>query len=322
MSELKVNRIAKRSGNSISLSDPLRLKTYTTSERDSLTASQGDTIYNSETTKVEYYNGSQWLTTNPVLGNLEYLVIAGGGGGSTAWSSNTRFGGGGGAGGYRCSVVGERSGGNTDPEDLFVVETSTNYTVTVGAGGAGGSGGYFGDGSKGSDSVFATITSLGGGGAGDNSASINDGGSGAGTGYSESAGLGTNNQGCDGGFRINADGGTAGAGGGGAGSRGNNGGYPGFIYGGNGLSSSITGSAVTRAAGGGSAAGSAGANTGTGGGGGSSTSAGSGGSGIVILKFPDTYTLSVGVGLTYSQSTASGYTTAIFTAGTDTISFS
>jgi hypothetical protein len=50
---------------------------------------------------------------------------------------------------------------------------------------------------------------------------------------------------------------------------------------------------------------------------------GAGGSGVVIIKYPDTRTISVGAGLTSSTPPASGgFKITTFTAGTDTISFS
>jgi hypothetical protein len=68
----------------------------------------------------------------------------------------------------------------------------------------------------------------------------------------------------------------------------------------------------------------------TGGGGGAGTGGGdydggSGGSGVVILKYPDTKTLSnPGGGLTFTtdDSTVSGYKITTFTAGTGNIQFS
>jgi hypothetical protein len=39
------------------------------------------------------------------------------------------------------------------------------------------------------------------------------------------------------------------------------------------------------------------------------------------LKYPDSITLTIGGGLTSTTSTASGFKTTIFTAGTDTVSF-
>jgi hypothetical protein len=66
------------------------------------------------------------------------------------------------------------------------------------------------------------------------------------------------------------------------------------------------------------------ANTGGGGGGGTGLSGagGAGGSGIVIIKFPDTYSLSVGAGLTSTNATSGGFKTYTFTAGTGTVTFS
>jgi len=48
----------------------------------------------------------------------------------------------------------------------------------------------------------------------------------------------------------------------------------------------------------------------------------SGGSGTVILRYPNTYTISVGAGLTSSTTTDGSDKITTFTAGTDTISFS
>jgi hypothetical protein len=50
--------------------------------------------------------------------------------------------------------------------------------------------------------------------------------------------------------------------------------------------------------------------------------AGNGGSGIVILKYPDTFAISAGAGLTSSTTTSGGYNITTFTAGTGTVSFS
>jgi hypothetical protein len=65
------------------------------------------------------------------------------------------------------------------------------------------------------------------------------------------------------------------------------------------------------------------ANTGGGGGGGGNAGVGgSGGSGVVILRYPDTATISIGAGLTGSESAASGgYKRATITAGTGTVSW-
>ena len=67
------------------------------------------------------------------------------------------------------------------------------------------------------------------------------------------------------------------------------------------------------------------ANTGGGGGGnGQSGNPGAGGSGVVIIKYPDTYTITVGAGLVVHTPTSppTGYTLKVFTGGTGTISFS
>jgi hypothetical protein len=67
------------------------------------------------------------------------------------------------------------------------------------------------------------------------------------------------------------------------------------------------------------------ANTGGGGGGASgygSSTGGSGGSGIVILRYPDTKTITVGSNLTSSTSTDGSFKVTSFTGGSDTISFS
>jgi hypothetical protein len=105
---------------------------------------------------------------------VDYLVIAGGGGGGGD------FGGGGGAGGYRHSWNSEASGGGSSSETALAVAPSTQYTVTVGAGGNGQTSSATGH-SSGSNSVFGSITSLGGGyGNGDGIPSGASGGSGGG----------------------------------------------------------------------------------------------------------------------------------------------
>jgi len=276
-------------------------------------------------------NASQ-IAANNTIG---YMVIAGGGG-AGAGDRN----GGGGAGGFR--------EGRNVPIDNFtasplvanaptnaVTVTAQTYPITVGGGGAGGvyaCGGV--NGVNGSPSTFDTITSAGGGyGGGDPSnpgtgASGNSGGSGGGGGiFGLSNGqTGPNaagntppvspsqgNQGGSSQYITNAGSG----GGGGAGAAGQNaiGPAPGRGGdGGAGVSSSITGSSVTRGGGGGGAGdngprsggsgggGAGGTNCGPagvsgttnlGGGGGSSglntsfngAAGGAGGSGIVIIRY-------------------------------------
>ena len=60
MSTLETNSIGKYNGNNVSIDDALRLKSYTTTQRDALTSAAGDMIYNSTTSKVQFYNGSSW----------------------------------------------------------------------------------------------------------------------------------------------------------------------------------------------------------------------------------------------------------------------
>jgi hypothetical protein len=270
---------------------------------------------------------------------VDFLVIAGGAGGGPDLSGG--WGGGGGAGGYRNSYNNETSGGNSASETALSVPASTNVIVTVGEGGNGATN----PGNAGEDSVFYTITSIGGGGGGSNGPAQN-GGSGGGSGTSgvgaPSRGLATANQGFDGGGN---DGNYTG-GGGGAGQVGGvnppNGQGSAAMKGGNGLSSSITGTAVTRAGGGGGIFNSGGPGPGGAGGGGNGgtpgtdgvtntgsaggaggpggAAGGDGGSGIVILRYPSSNTITVGAGLTASTSTIGVDKVTIFTAGTGSIS--
>ena len=60
MSTLETNAIGKYSTNNVSIDDALNLKSYTTTQRDALTSVAGDTIYNTTTSKIEFYNGSAW----------------------------------------------------------------------------------------------------------------------------------------------------------------------------------------------------------------------------------------------------------------------
>jgi hypothetical protein len=261
--------------------------------------------------------------------SVQYLVLAGGGSGGRGG----RGGGGGGAGGYRESSLG-------------TILLSTNYTVTVGAGGT-----FW---SSGSASQFANINSTGGGSGGSDSYNTwgvtgtsggsGGGGSGADSNGASSGGSPTSGQGYAGG----GGGSFAGGGGGGAAGAGNtgSGGNPG--NGGSAITSNILG--VAKAGGGGAsqvasngAGGSGGgggagngsnangtgnaatANSGSGGGASSSyNTAGTitGGSGVVALKYPDTYTITIGAGLTGTTAAPSGgYKVTTITAGTGTVSW-
>lgn len=257
----------------------------------------------------------------------QYLLVAGGGGGGSGatWGGN----GGGGAGGYRTGTLS--------------LETNLSKNITIGAGGASST--------KGSNSVFDTITAYGGGTGGGNM----DGGSGGGGHLGSGAkGYGvypgspyiseTIRQGYDGG---NGGGWCAGyygscGGGGGAGGAGTSGScaqIPG--PGGPGIANPIQGSTtgqlsggVYYVCGGGGGAGAAGgiggggtyvspgpgtaglANTGGGGNGESSTT---GGSGVLVLKIPDNRTATFSGGLTTNLTTVTGYKIYTVTAGTGTM---
>ena len=63
MSELKTNKIATNDANNVAMDNSLKLKSYTTTQRDALTSVAGDIIYNSTTNKVQFYNGSAWEDT-------------------------------------------------------------------------------------------------------------------------------------------------------------------------------------------------------------------------------------------------------------------
>ena len=226
--------------------------------------------------------GAGTFSTNTAQSDIDFLVVAGGGAGGDASDSSGYGRGGGGAGGLRTSY-GSTSGGGASAESKISFSASTTYTMTVGAGGAvdlDNRGGAGGDSSI-SGSGLTTITSIGGGGGGGYSADPTggDGGSGGGAGYNTAsggaAGDGTASQGYAGGTSDNS----TGAGGGGASAvGGNNSTYDGG-KGGDGLSVSITGSAVTYAGGGG-----AGGNTNTG----TAGDGGAGGGGHGAIYTPST----------------------------------
>ena len=340
MSELKTNQIATNDGNNVAIDNSLNLKSYTTTQRDALTAAAGDMIYNSTTNKVQVYTGSAWEDLGGIDAlQIEYLVIAGGGGGNT--NDDTAHGSGG-AGGYLCNVNGENSGGNTSAQPSLFVPKSTNLQVTIGAGG--------GNDSPGSKSEFTSIMAIGGGEGHDTENSAGSSGSPNGRTSGGPTAAITNNIAGQGsasgeGVALQGAGGAGGAGAAGSDGTNNQGGA-----GGTGLASSITGSSVTRGGGGGGggttggAGGSGGGGAGgsgnnasgtsgtvnTGGGGGGSGiltggTPGSGGSGTVILRWA---TADATIGGTRTGLTDGGVQTdgsdsyIIFTAGTGTISFS
>jgi len=60
MANVKVNTISTSSGDNVAMQVPLNLKSYTTTERNALTSSAGDVIYNTTDSKVQFYNGTSW----------------------------------------------------------------------------------------------------------------------------------------------------------------------------------------------------------------------------------------------------------------------
>ena len=165
MSTLETNSIGKYNGNNVSIDDALNLKSYDTAGRDALTSVAGDTIYNTETKKIEYYDGSAWQETGDAKVPVQYVVVGGGGSGGSV-PINHYNSGGGGAGGYRSSYASENTGGGLSTELLAYVATGTAYTVTVGAGGAGVTASTYYGGNKGTFSQFSSIISEGGGAGG------------------------------------------------------------------------------------------------------------------------------------------------------------
>ena len=296
----------------------------------------GGTETTSGNFKIHTFTGDSTFTVNSVASDasnneVSYMVVAGGGSGGSGFPCGSGSGGGG-AGGFRESKSGVDSYTASPLEGATnITVTATAFPITVGAGGAGKDGGAptFLVGNPGSTSVFSTITSAGGGGGGSGDAEGAcgaAGGSGGGGGYGPSSSPGAGNtppvsppQGNAGGNPSPGSSapGYAASGGGGAGAAGSK--FPGPNVGGAGgagVSTEITGSAVTRAGGGGGsirntfpgtggaggsggggagspgnspASGTAGtANTGGGGGGGAGLSgspSGSGGSGVVVIRY-------------------------------------
>jgi hypothetical protein len=286
-------------------------------------SASGGTISCSGDDRIHTFTGPGTFTvncaSNTASNNVVSYVIVGGGGGAGG------FYGGGGAGGYRevkspaTPYTASPLCGHGTPANIVTV-TAQAYPIVVGGGGAAASPGT-NDGTPGNNSSFGGITAaLGGHGSGvSGPGSAGPGGSGGGEGYLANApGNGntpptTPPQGNNGGAASPVGGG--GGGGGGATAVGANGFSPTPSScqgtggaGGAGATSSITGSPVARAGGGGGggvcgggAGGTGGGGTGqgsnadgapaqtgtanTGGGGGARGNPGSGGSGIVIIRY-------------------------------------
>jgi len=328
---------------------------------DTWQAADGTNVARFNSGELQVWDGAAWAKAGGIA--VEYVIVAGGaGGGACTRDGSFGVGGpGGGAGGYRSNVLGENTGGGVTAENSLLLAAGT-YPITVGAGGAGAA--YQGPtSSNGSDTNFGQIIAIGGGGAagrtsiyGTSGSYANDGGSGGAgqpTSGFENGGAGYLRQGFAGGysqrlptlFRPSAGGGGA-----------SQIGYPSTSTqggaGGDGVSSSITGSAVTRAGGGGGGAGGSGnlpgaggaggggaggdlnttnaaagtANTGGGGGGAGGGTSGavtapSGGSGVIIMSLPSSVAVSFSVGVTQSSSTVGANTVYEITAAgaTDTV---
>ncbi|WP_290939614.1 glycine-rich domain-containing protein [Hyphomonas sp.] len=145
MSEIQANSIGKYSGNNVSLSDPLKFKSYTTTQRDALSSVAGDVIYNTTTQKLELFTNGAWTQMGGIDAfSLEYLLVAGGGGGGSGRNSQSggSNAGGGGAGGLLSNVSGDNTGGGVSAQPAFYAVTGQAYRVRVGAGGLKGEGAY------------------------------------------------------------------------------------------------------------------------------------------------------------------------------------
>ena len=237
----------------------------------------GDYTVHSFTASGDFVTDAAWSGSQ----GLEYLVVAGGGGGGG------RMGGGGGAGGYR-SVTDQTVAADT-------------YAVTVGGGGAGGSDTATGVYGTNSSIIGGSISFSASGGAGGNResgpGSMTAGGSGGGSSYlhptdAPDGGAWPFSQGNVGGYSPvegyrggaggSSGGGQVGGGGGGASAQSVDVTDTSVAgVGADGLSNSITGSAVTYAGGGGAGCRSGGYTLGPGGAGGGGAGAGStGGTGV------------------------------------------
>ena len=296
------------------------------------------------------------ITDAPITTSL--LIIGGGGGGGKGRQAyanvNSLGGGGGGAGEFL----------NLSSLNLVTGENYRVIVGAGGAGQSSGSNSQFkSNGNQSGTDVFDYEVYGGGRGGWNGAAPADQGSGGGGCAYGSSSswrtgGIGTGletaagslvNNGGNGGSNTSSYGAGGGGGAGAAGS--NNSGHV-AGNGGNGYASSITGSSVTYAGGGGGGTfyssygtggtgggGNGGANStstvatdgtdGKGGGGGggrgnTSAAGASGGDGVVILKYPDSFTLNIGSSLTSStdSSSVSGFKITTFTAGDDNISLS
>ena len=169
MSELKTNKIATNDANNVVIDNALRLKNYTTTQRDALTSAAGDIIYNSDDNEVQVYDGSSWVSLGAITQgasiSVDYLVVGGGGG---ACRHDTRGTGGGGAGATVNSYNYDSEGtGGRYPRAQSTLSLYKNlrYNVTIGSGGARQNSSNT-RGFNGFASYFHTVTAIGGGAGG------------------------------------------------------------------------------------------------------------------------------------------------------------
>ena len=225
-----------------------------------------------------------FTTLNTVT--VSYLVVAGGGTGGS-YGCGLWDGGGGGAGGLRGSF--DVTGGGGALESPLAVTRQTNVSVVVGGGGG--------------NSTFSTVTSNAGGNGGNAGGGGGGGCGGAGSFGTPTAsgGSGTAGQGFAGGYGAGGGGGSGSAGGGNSS--------------GAGVTSSITGSATTYAPG---SYGNGGA-----GGSGAACSGGSnpGSAGVVVLRYPSSFTITLGAGLGGSTSTVGTDKVTTITSGSGNVSW-
>ena len=255
--------------------------------------------------------------------DLEFLVIAGGGYGGGTFNSSSA---GGGAGGYISSVTGESSGGGASAITPYALQStsasSASCAVTVGAATSNSS-----LSTTDKNGVFQNQQAIAGG-AGVGSS----GGSGSGGDVNSAGGSGTAGQGFAGALgplpysectqsqyydhRLCRDS-VGGGGGGGAGAAGSG------LNGGNGVQSSITGTATYYAGGGNGVSYSPGLTPGTSGLGSTNYGGGTSQPGAVIVRYPDTVSISnPGGGLTMTTSTVGTNRVTVITAGSGNIEFS
>ena len=219
-----------------------------------------------------FTSANSLVVTNP--GNIEYLVVAGGGGGGSSLGS-TYAGGGAGAGGLLTGTL---------------AATATTYSITIGQGGIGMSGTVATI--PGTNTTAFGLTAVGGGGGGYGYSPSGGSGGNGGSGGSRGEGGGSPSSGT--GIAGQGFGGqtASGYGGGGGATAAGLGGGARMTAGGTGLTSSITGTSVEYAKGGGvvdtNRTGDNASLIGSGGFGGmgsGSVSGGAGSNGIVIVRY-------------------------------------